>query len=160
MTRPLALLPLCLALLSCGPEETPPPPTSLVPDGYGARFVEVRGCRMTSEHVATTPDLVVSHIRVLTSPEAAAPYRMNAARLPVGALVIKEEYADASCSRLRAWTVMRKEPAGYDAAHNDWRWQRVRAADRAVLVDGRVASCISCHDTPACTARDWQCTVP
>ncbi len=117
---------------------------------------------MTVEHSATTPGLVVSHIRVLTSPEAAAPYRANAARLPVGALVLKEEYANASCSRLRAWTVMRKEPAGYDAAHNDWRWQRVRAADRAVMVDGRVASCISCHDTPRapCTARDWQRTVP
>ena len=154
-----ALLPLGLSLLSCGPDETAPP-VSLVPANYGATFVEVRGCRMTVEHTATTPGLTVSHIRVLTSPEAAAPYRANAARLPVGALVIKEEYADASCSRLRAWTVMRKEPAGYDAAHNDWRWQRVRAADRAVLVDGRVESCISCHNTPACTARDWQCTVP
>jgi hypothetical protein len=153
------LLPLCATLLSCGPDE-PAAPTSLVPSGYATTFVEVRGCRMTSEHTATTPGLVVSHIRVLTNPEAAAPYRANAARLPVGSLVVKEEYADPSCSRLRAWTVMRKEPAGYDPPHNDWRWQRVRAVDQAVLVDGRVSSCISCHDTPACTARDWQCTVP
>lgn len=153
------LFALPLALLSCGPDESPPP-ASLVPAGYDATFVEVRGCRMTTEHTATTPGLVVSHIRVLASPEAAAPYRANAAALPVGSLIVKEEYAEASCSRLRAWTVMRKEPAGYDAAHGDWRWQRVRASDRAVLVDGRVPSCISCHDTPACRARDWQCTVP
>jgi hypothetical protein len=115
---------------------------------------------MTTEHTATTPGLVASHIRVVTNPAAADAYRMNAPALPVGTLVVKEEYADPSCARLRAWTVMRKEPAGYDPAHGDWRWQRVRAADRAVLADGRVSSCIACHDTPECRARDWQCTVP
>jgi len=150
---------LTAVLLSCGPE-APPAATSLVPPNYASTFVEVRGCRMTSEHSATTPGLVVSHIRVLTNPEAATPYRMNAPQLPVGTLVIKEEYADASCSRLRAWTVMRKEAPGYDPMRNDWRWQRVRAADRAVLVDGRVESCAACHAAAACRARDWQCTAP
>lgn len=144
---------------SCGPE-APAAPVSLVPDGYAARFTEVRGCRMTTEHAATTPGLVVSYIRVLTSPEAADAYRSNAPRLPTGAVVLKEEYTDASCSRLRAWTLMRKEAAGYDSAHSDWHWQRVRAADRAVLVDGRVSTCIDCHAAAECVRRDWQCTAP
>lgn len=151
-------LPLALLLFASCADPPAPAPTSLVPSDYASRFTEVRGCRRTTEHTATTPDLVVGYIRVLTSPEAADAYRMNAPRLPVGTLVVKEEFVDASCSRLRAWTVMRKEPAGYDPTHGDWRWQRVRASDRAVLVDGRVGSCISCHDRPACTARDWQCT--
>lgn len=157
--RSLTFLGFPALLLSCGPED-PPAPTSLVPADYASTFVEVRGCRMTSEHTATTPGLVVSHIRVLTNPEAATPYRTHAPQLPVGTLVIKEEYADPSCSRLRAWTVMRKEAPGYDPMRNNWRWQRVRASDRAVLVDGRVESCASCHAAAACRARDWQCTVP
>jgi hypothetical protein len=52
------------------------------------------------------------------------------------------------------------EPAGYDPTHGDWHWQRVRASDRSVLEDGRVARCITCHETADCTARDWQCTQP
>lgn len=156
----LLLASLAIPVVSCGPDEEAV--NSLVPDGYAARFTEVRNCRNTIEHIATTTQPMVSNIRVLTNPEAAEAYRMNAARLPVGTVIVKEEFDDPSCSRasLRAWTVMRKEPAGYDTAHNDWRWQRVRASDNAVLVDGRVASCISCHNRPACTSRDWQCTVP
>lgn len=155
----LSLLP--LALSACGPDETPTT-ASLVPSDYRARFVEVRNCRGTIEHIATTASPMVTNIRVLASPEAAAAYRANAPALPVGTVIVKEEYDDPGCaaSSLRAWTVMRKEMAGYDPAHNDWRWQRVQASNGAVLVDGRVESCIGCHNRPACTARDWQCTEP
>ena len=150
-----------VVIASCG-DDSPEAPTSLVPSGYAARFVEVRNCRSTIEHIATTPSPMVTNIRVLASPEAADGYRSNAAHLPVGTLIVKEEYDDTSCARstLRAYTVMRKEAPGYDSAHGDWHWQRVRASDNAVLTDGRVASCIQCHNRPACTSRDWQCTEP
>lgn len=152
---------LTLLAVACGPEPTPTPtPTSLVPTDYDGRFTEVRNCRNTIEHTMTVGNASVSNIRVVTNPEAASAYRMNAATLPVGTLVIKEEFSDASCSRLISWTVMRKEPTGYDPTHGDWRWQRVRASDRAVLEDGRVTRCINCHNRPACTQRDWQCTEP
>lgn len=152
---------LSLLTVACGPESNPTPsPTSLVPTDYDGRFTEVRNCRNTIEHTMTVGSSSVSNIRVVINPEAASAYRMNAATLPVGTLVIKEEFSDASCSRLISWTVMRKEPAGYDPTHGDWRWQRVRASDRSVLEDGRVTRCINCHNRPACTQRDWQCTEP
>lgn len=162
--RSASLLLVAASLVSCGPDSTSAPPASIVPSGYQFNFVEVRGCRQTVEHTATTPQPVVDHIRVMINPGSAEAYRMNAARLPANTVVVKEEFSDPSCSSgsLRAWTVMRKEPAGYDPAHNDWHWQRVRASDRAVLVDGRVASCIDCHRTQqmgACVLRDWQCTL-
>lgn len=153
MTRACVCLTFAL-LTSCGPE-SPPAPTVLVPTGYDARFVEVRGCRSTTEHLADR----VGYIRVLTNPEAAAPYRANAATLAAGTTVLKEEYADPSCSQLTQWTVMHKEP-GYDATHGDWHWQRVRASDRSIVEDGRVARCFNCHNRPECTARDWMCTEP
>lgn len=140
---------------SCGPE-TPAGPTVLVPPNYGATYVEVRGCRATTEHLADR----VAYIRVLTNPEAAAPYRANAATLAAGTTVLKEEFSDPSCAQLTQWTVMRKEP-GYDGTHGDWHWQRVRASDRAVQEDGRVTRCFNgCHSAPVCVARDWMCTEP
>lgn len=161
MNRVALLLSLGLAALSgaCGPDETPPA-TSMIPADYASRFPQVRGCRMTFEHISSygagTPS--ISNIRVVLSPAAMANYRVTGQTLPVGSIVIKEEYADPSCSTIIGWTVMRKEPAGYDAAHGDWHWQRVRASDRQVLEDGRVDRCISCHNTPDCTSRDWMCT--
>lgn len=153
-------LPACLSLAllaQCGPE-APSGPASLVPSNYATSYVEVRRCRSTVEHQPNPSGDVVRNIRVWVSPGAAQAYINNAATLPAGAVVIKEEYG-ASCNRadLLAWTVMRKE-AGYDPPRGDWHWQRVRASTNAVLEDGRVQRCISCHDTAACRARDWQCT--
>jgi hypothetical protein len=149
--------------VSCGPVD-PPAPTSLVPLGYTATFTEVRNCRRTIEHMSPSPGgPTINFIRVLTNPEAASAYRMNAPRLAVGSLVIKEEYGDdPACERrnLRSWTLMRKEAVGYDREHNDWHWQRVRSADSVVISDGIATVCISCHNRPSCTARDWQCTEP
>lgn len=154
--RPLLFV-LLGALVSCGPEGIMGP-TSLVPPDYSARFTEVRRCRATIEHQPNPAGDVVRNIRVWINAESARAYIDNAATLPAGTVVIKEEYG-GSCNNadLLAWTVMRKE-AGFDPAHGDWHWQRVRASNGRVLEDGRVDRCIRCHDTTACRARDWQCT--
>jgi hypothetical protein len=146
-----------LALGSCGPEGVSGP-SSLVPADYATRFVEVRRCRNTVEHQPNPSGDVIRNIRVWINPEAAQAYINNARTLPAGTVVVKEEYG-GSCNRadLLAWTVMRKE-AGFDPPRGDWHWQRVRSGNGAVLEDGRVQRCISCHDTAACRARDWQCT--
>ncbi len=152
-----------VVLLGCGPGD-PPVPAVLVPANYTATYPIVRGCRSTTEHISSygagTPS--ISNIRVVINPEAMAQYHVRGATLPVGTTIMKEEYGDASCATVIGWTVMRKEPAGYDTAHGDWHWQRVRASDRAVLEDGRVARCTtsSCHAVADCTAYDWTCTQP
>ncbi|MEZ4407214.1 MAG: cytochrome P460 family protein [Polyangiales bacterium] len=166
----LSLSLLALSLGSCGPDD-PAAPAALVPASY-ASYTQVRGCRTTTEHLsAASSGAAADHVRVLTSPEAASAYLANAPTLPTGTVVIKEEFNDPDCARVTAWTVMRKEQ-GYDPAHGDWHWQRVRADYReradgseervvgAVLEDGRVSRCFNCHDTPACVARDWMCTEP
>lgn len=149
------------ALLGGCSDPPAPAPTSFVPSDYARRFTEVRGCRVTQEHVGEGVDGgVVSNIRVWVNPESAAAYLANAATLPAGTLVIKEQFRDASCSRLSSWTVMRKEP-GFDPAHGDWHWQRVRSSDNGVVEDGRVARCFSaCHSEAHCVRRDWMCTEP
>ncbi len=65
----------------------------------------------------------------------------KAGSLPVGAIVVKENYMPDST--LAAVTVMYKV-AGYNAEHNDWFFIK-RLADGTVEAEGRVAGCQGCH---------------
>lgn len=149
-----------VAFVSCGPETTPATP--LVPANYAATYTRVRACRTTTEHISTYDAGMpsISNIQVLINPSAAAQYRQRGVTLPAGTTILKEEYADPTCTTIVGWTVMYKEAAGYDTAHGNWHWQRVRASDRAVLEDGRVTRCFNggCHAVADCTAYDWTCT--
>jgi hypothetical protein len=108
----------------------PSPTAPVFPADYASTYVEVRNCRRSPDH-----DL--SYIRVLASPDAVDVYRTRTGNFPEGAVVLKEEHANASCNDLVQWSAMRRE-AG------DWRWQEV-AADRTVLQDGAIPRCASCH---------------
>lgn len=123
----------------------------IFPTDYAQSFVEVRGCRFSTEHEGYT-------IRVLTDPASAEAYRTHQSSLPAGTTVVKEEYNTPDCrpGSLVRWSVMRKDSPGFDAAGDRWSWQRV-AADRTVLVDGK-QTCIGCHSRPACSMRDFMCT--
>jgi sugar lactone lactonase YvrE len=127
-------------------------PESLLPADYLASYVEVRDCRFSLEHGGIT-------IRVLASPGAAEAYQDEAETLPVGSIIVKEEYSDSDCSpsSLLRWRVMRKEAPGFDPEHGDWHWQFVTPR-REVVYDDK-ATCISCHLAPDCTRRDYMCTL-
>jgi hypothetical protein len=154
------LLALLGLLIGCGGEgEGPPaePPVSLLPADYPARFVEVRDCRRSVEHG-------LINILIMTESVAAQSYLNGPFPLPVGTLVVKQEYAlGEGCTERVGTTLMRKEPAGYDPAHGDWRWQKLDVAGK-VLLDGRgtgaLAACGSCHAGTRCRARDFTCAEP
>ena len=63
-------------------------------------------------------------------------------RYPDGAIIVKENYKPDKT--LASITVMRKI-SGYDPAHNDWFWVKYNP-DGSVAVEGKVQSCISCHE--------------
>jgi hypothetical protein len=132
------------------------PPTSLMPADYRQRFVEVRDCRNSIDH-----DL--NHILIRTDRDTAPLYRTGPFPLPVGTLVVKEEYGDAICAELTGYTLMRKEAPGYDPRFGDWHWQRLDARGR-VLADGKgegaTLRCASCHASAACRTRDFTCAEP
>ncbi len=125
----------------------------IFPADYRATFTEVRNCRFSIAHGGVS-------VRVLANPIAADPYLNDANPLPVGSIVIKEEYAGPSCDNdadLIGWRVMRKEDPGYDPQDGDWHWQHLNA-ERQVLYNTK-ATCIGCHVAPECLARDHMCTV-
>ncbi len=128
-------------------------PEPVFPTTYRATFTEVRTCRFSTEHGGV-------NVRVWANAIGAQPYLANANPLPVGSVVVKEEFNGSACddADLNGWRVMRKEAPGFDPVDGDWHWQWVNA-DRTVRVDDK-QTCIGCHVRPACLARDRMCTEP
>lgn len=143
MKSSTALLLGCLTIAACTDPDPRPATPEAEPDPIFpedvAEWKEGRPCAFTHEH-----DL--RYIRVVTDEAADVPYQaLDAAYpYPVGATLVKLEYDDEACTELIAYTAMQKQPAGYSEAGADWRWQRLDA-DRNVLEDGEISSCITCH---------------
>ena len=130
-----------------------PPVDPVFPANYRSTFSEVRGCRLSIEHGGVS-------IRVLANPIAEEGYLFEDNPLPVGSIVVKEEFDGPDCSHdneLVRWRVMRKEAPGYSPAGGDWHWQRLDKK-RGVVEDGAVEICARCH--LACKDRDFTCTDP
>lgn len=126
----------------------------IFPADYRDTFVEVRACRFSIEHGGVM-------IRVLANDIAAQPYLDLENPLPVGSIVVKEEYDGLDCNNddeLVIWRAMRKEAPGFDPADGDWAWQWVDAPTRAVRFNDK-DTCIACHRADECVARDFMCTV-
>jgi len=140
---------------------TPPPDGGgndgtepVFPTNYRSVFAEVRDCRLGIEHGGVM-------FRVYANEIARDAYLDNQDPLPVGSVLVKEEFDGPGCtddSDLFQWRVMRKEAPGFDPDDGDWHWQRV-LADRRVVEDTK-ASCIRCHRDPECLRRDYMCTEP
>lgn len=124
------------------------------PENYRESFTEVRNCRFSVEHAGF-------QIRVLANDVALAGYLSNQNPLPVGSILIKEEFGAPTCdddTLLDQFRVMRKEEPGFDPTAGDWHFQRV-LVDRQVVEDSK-DSCIACHSVPECFERDFMCTLP
>src|SRR6188768_2381652 len=76
----------CNAPNGCPPEE----PTPVFPANYRDTYSEVRNCRFSIEHGGVT-------IRVLANDVGRQPYLDDANPLPVGSIIVKEEFAGSSC---------------------------------------------------------------
>lgn len=122
-----------------GGEEENGSATPVFPADYLDRYMEVRDCRQSADH-----SLV--NVRMLADAAALGPYESRAEPFPVGAVVLKEEYAigDADCQGdIEAWTVMQKLEEGSSPDTLDWAWQRVDMERNVTSQnDGR---CTSCH---------------
>ena len=138
---------------ACEPAPAPgPPAASLLPTDYAERFVPVRDCRTSIDH-----DL--GRIVVKADRAAVDLYERGPFPMPAGTLIVKEEFGDPGCTDRVGWTLMHKEPPGYDDRSGDWRWQRLDGQGR-VLQDGRLTRCSGCHAASACQARDFACAEP
>lgn len=138
----------------CGDDDVGLAP--VFPADYEDTYTEVRDCRQSGDH-----DLNV--VRVLADPIALAAYADRTQPFPIGATVIKEEYAfgDVDCTGpITQWTVMQKLEVGTAPDMLDWRWQRVDASRNVIEED--TPRCWGCHTTCGVPpdGHDGTCTVP
>jgi cytochrome P460 len=122
-------------LAACSSSDGAP---AIFPADYAASYQEVRDCRRSLEHAAT--------VRVLASPDAFAAYDGRTEAFPVGAIVLKEQYADddIACAKpIVRYTVMQKLAAQAAPDMLDWAWQQVDAD--FVEEPSDLAQCVSCH---------------
>lgn len=84
-------------------------------------------------------------IVVRVSPDAIAAFR-DGKPLPVGAVVVKEKYADRLASGpLQGYAVMAKQTAGFDLDGGDWEYAFVTLVPDRAVTRGRLAECAGCH---------------
>jgi hypothetical protein len=82
---------------------------------------------------------------------------------PVGALIVKQKYADAEGKKTELYTLMQKREPGYDPEHGDWEYAIVNQTAKQVLARGRLESCIACHkahDKTDYVTRAYPITAP
>ncbi len=147
-----------LILTGCpdDPPVDPPAEEPLFPADYADHYVEVRDCRQSGDH-----DLNL--IRILADPTALDAYQNRDVPIPVGGILLKEEYEfdDTDCSgAIKQWTVMQRLEPGTNAETLDWRWQEVDA-DRKIVGED-TPRCYGCHTacTPDADGYEYTCAVP
>lgn len=132
---PLALL--IVLLTACGgPGEGP------FPADYESRWEEARTpCTLSHDHE-------LRYIRVFANDLAYAPYTSATGTYAPGAMLLKAEYDDATCTELLSYVLMEKlEPGASPPGEHDWTWRRFES-DRSEVNDPRFipSTCIDCHD--------------
>jgi hypothetical protein len=148
----------CLAACSGDDGGSGPPPGPVAPyfpADFLSSYVEVRDCRLTTEHA----DNGAVRVQVYASPECAAQYLTAIYPLPQGAILVKELWGDAACSQLVGYVTMRKGAVGTAPTYGDWEWQEVTPG-RQVLSTGVQTACLRCHAGVDCLNRDFTCTDP
>lgn len=91
-------------------------------------------------------------ILVFMNDPAATAFRTNAARFPVGAVVVKQKtvhgYTDKSGKRVvgnNGVGGMVKRSPGFDPKHGDWEYFYFENPKQ--IQSGRITSCVQCHDS-------------
>jgi Cytochrome P460 len=97
--------------------------------------------RLAEEHGPHAGHVIV----VRVSPDAIAAFR-NGEPLPIGAVIIKEKYADLSATGpMHGYAMMVKREPGFNPEGGDWEYAFVNQAPESRVGRGRLAQCAGCH---------------
>lgn len=133
---------LVVSLIACGPSSAP------FPADYEESWQEARTpCTLSHDHE-------LRYIRVFASPDALEPYTRAMTAYPVGATLLKVEYADSDCSEPLSLVSMEKlESMRAPPNTLGWSWRRFDPDLREIHdADTIPATCIDCHR--------WHCAEP
>ena len=71
--------------------------------------------------------------------------RHDATPFPVGAVVLKEKFAESSAQNVVFYTGMVKHAKGYNPQCGDWEFFTMSNDRKTISARGRIDSCMACH---------------
>jgi hypothetical protein len=112
-----------------------------LPAGYRTSFTRVNKSRIVSVGHASGR----WEVDVYANEAAAKALASRTRDVPVGAIVVEEHFERAEGRPAGPVMIMEKKDKGYAPDHGDWRWA-VIGSSGALVKDGVVDTCASCHD--------------
>jgi hypothetical protein len=82
---------------------------------------------------------------IYASKDAAAVVQTGQGTYPVGAVVLKRKYSDASGKTTELYTGMLKREKGYNPVSGDWEYFILSSDGKIVQKQGKLADCMACH---------------
>lgn len=85
-------------------------------------------------------------VEVYADSSAESAFRARQGPYPVGARIVKAQYAAESGGAIKALTVMQKMEAGYDPDNGDWYYGVYDPSGAKAMKHGKIGMCINCHN--------------
>ena len=128
----------------------------VAPEDFRATYEQLHECKQSAHPAA---DYVITWL----SPDAlpiweAVQAGETDADFEVGAISVKSQYSDSSCSELTGYTLMEKVSTESDAPRGGWKWQFTNEYGECSNCDAG-DGCVSCH-TGCTSGPSLFCTQP
>ena len=139
----------CLALAACGAE----PP---FPEDYETSWSEVITCTEGSVHGGESVRIFINETaqptwtdwaqRVEEAGNGVLPPGEMISFAP-GAVLLKAQYTNSTCSSLTRWTMMTRLEVGGDTAQGNWRWETILPDEDTQPQEPEAGGdgCFNCH---------------
>jgi len=85
-------------------------------------------------------------VDIYTNDIATTPYIEKKTSFPEGSIILKPLYKEKDRGYLARLVVMVKMHKGYDTKHNDWWYGVYNKTGTTVWFEGKIKSCIKCHE--------------
>jgi Cytochrome P460 len=85
------------------------------------------------------------YVHVHVSTNGASCMKTNSAVFPLGAIILKEKFADASGQSTELFTGMVKRELGYNPECGDWEFFTLSADAKKITSRGKLQDCMACH---------------
>jgi hypothetical protein len=84
-------------------------------------------------------------IHVFVSHEGRTAMKTGKGGYPVGSLILKQKFLDASGKRTDFYTGMRKREPRFNPKLGDWEFFTLDSSAKKVTSQGKIAACMDCH---------------
>jgi hypothetical protein len=89
---------------------------------------------------------IKKYVHVYVSPDGQSAMQTRAGIFPVGSIVLKEKFSDATGTNTELFTGMVKREAGYSPECGNWEFFTLPADASKISGRGKIQDCMECHE--------------